>query len=111
MVLLSILVYREGYEEVIVYDNAGIRWAILAGISVGMAEIVSFFASSVGVQAMQSIPIIIGGSVMFGTTIGAIFLKEELTYRGWIGVIMISCGISLVGLDDTGGGGEGGDKI
>jgi transporter family protein len=111
MVLLSILVYREGAEDVIVYDNAGIRWAVLAGVSVGMAEIVSFFVSSLGVQAMQSIPIIIGGSVMFGTTIGAIFLKEELTYRGWIGVVMISCGITLVGLDDTGEDGGGGDKI
>jgi drug/metabolite transporter (DMT)-like permease len=69
---------------------------------VGCAEIVSFFVSSLGVQAMHSIPIIIGGSVMFGTTIGALFLKEELTYRGWIGVVMISCGISLVGLDDVG---------
>jgi bacterial/archaeal transporter family protein len=104
MILLLILIHREGADEVLIYDGAGIRWAILAGVSVGIAEIVSFFVSSLGVQAMQSIPIIIGGSVMFGTTIGAIFLREELTYRGWIGVIMISCGISLVGLDDTGEG-------
>ncbi|KAL3931142.1 MAG: hypothetical protein SGARI_004277 [Bacillariaceae sp.] len=104
MVLLLILISKEGTDEVLVYDGEGIRWAILAGVSVGVAEIVSFFVSSLGVQAMQSIPIIIGGSVMFGTTIGAIFLKEELSYRGWIGVVMISCGISLVGLDDTGEG-------
>ncbi|KAG7339603.1 EamA-like transporter family protein [Nitzschia inconspicua] len=103
MVLLLVLISREGTDEVLIYDAAGIRWAILAGVSVGVAEIVSFFVSSLGVQAMQSIPIIIGGSVMFGTTIGAIFLKEELSYRGWIGVVMISCGISLVG-DDTGEG-------
>jgi len=103
-VLLLVLVSRDGADEVLIYDAAGIRWAILAGISVGMAEIVSFFVSSLGVQAMQSIPIIIGGSVMFGTTIGALFLKETLSYRGWMGVVMISVGISLVGLDDAGDG-------
>lgn len=103
VILLLVLVTCEGgTDDVLVYDGAGIRWAILAGVAVGSAEIVSFFVSSLGVQAMQSIPIIIGGSVMFGTTIGAVFLKEELTYRGWVGVVMISCGISLVGLDDTG---------
>jgi transporter family protein len=102
--LLLLLVYWEGgTEDVLVYDGAGIRWAVLAGVAVGSAEIISFFVSSLGVQAMQSIPIIIGGSVMFGTTIGAVFLREELTYRGWAGVVMISCGISLVGLDTVGG--------
>ena len=75
-------------------------------MAVGVAEIVSFFVSSLGVQAMQSIPIIIGGSVMFGTTLGALALHEELTYRGWLGVILISVGISLVGMDDTGEGGH-----
>lgn len=106
LVLLSLLVYcsEGGAEDVLVYDGAGVRWAVLAGISVGCAEIVSFFVSSLGVQAMQSIPVIIGGSVMFGTTIGAIVLKEELTCRGWAGVVMISVGIGLVGLDDAGGG-------
>lgn len=41
---------------------------------------------------------------MFGTTIGAVFLGEALTYMGWIGVVLISFGITLVGLDDTGEG-------
>jgi uncharacterized membrane protein len=55
-----------------------------------------------GVQAMQSIPIIIGGSVLFGTTLGFAVLKEELTYRGWIGVLLIATGIALVGIDPGG---------
>jgi drug/metabolite transporter (DMT)-like permease len=48
---------------------------------------------------MQSIPIIIGGSVMFGCVLGAVLLKEVLSFTGWIGVLMIAGGISLVGLD------------
>jgi transporter family protein len=100
--LLSFLVVKEGGAEVIVYDMEGVQWAVLAGLAVGVAEIVSFFVSSLGVQAMQSIPIIIGGSVMFGTVMGAVALHEELSYRGWLGVVLISLGISLVGIDDSG---------
>jgi drug/metabolite transporter (DMT)-like permease len=53
---------------------------------------------------MQSIPVIIGGSVLFGTVIGSLALHEELSVRGWCGVFMISLGISLVGLDSQGEG-------
>lgn len=103
--LLGFLIVKEGgTAEVVSYDMEGIHWAILAGLAVGTAEIVSFFVSSLGVQAMQSIPIIIGGSVMFGTVLGAVALHEELSYRGWLGVFLISIGISLVGLDSEGEG-------
>ncbi len=103
--LLGFLILKEGgTAEVVTYDMEGIHWAVLAGLAVGTAEIVSFFVSSLGVQAMQSIPIIIGGSVMFGTVLGAVALHEELSIRGWFGVVLISLGISLVGLDCEGEG-------
>jgi transporter family protein len=77
----------------------GIKWAILAGLAVGVAEILSFMISSMGVQVMQSIPIVIGGSVLFGTILGAVWLKEILTVKGWCGVVLIAAGIALVGMD------------
>ena len=57
-----------------------------------------------GVPAMQSIPVIIGGSVMFGCVIGWIFLGEVLSLRGWFGVLMIAVGIVLVGMESEGEG-------
>jgi transporter family protein len=77
----------------------GFKWAILAGLSVGAAEILSFTISSMGVQAMQSIPVIIGGSVLLGTLLGRVWLKEVLTINGWCGVLLIAAGIALVGID------------
>ena len=65
----------------------------------GMAEIISFAVSGMGVPAVQTIPIIIGGSVMFGTLMGRIFLAEILSPRGWVGVVMIASGISLVAME------------
>jgi transporter family protein len=102
-ILLGILVAKDGADEMN-YDMEGIKWSILAGGAVGAAEILSFIVSGMGVQAMQSIPIIIGGSVLFGTTLGATVLKEVLTARGWFGVGLIAAGISLVGIDPGGAG-------
>lgn len=70
----------------------------------GSAEILSFIVSGMGVQAMQSIPIIIGGSVLFGTVLGYTALHEALTARGWAGVFLIAVGIGLVGTDPGGAG-------
>ena len=44
-------------ESVLQWDWTGVRWAILAGVAVGAAEMISFCVSGMGVQAMQSIPI------------------------------------------------------
>lgn len=78
---------------------AGLKWAVAAGLAVGLAELLSFIISGMGVQAMQSIPIIVGGSVLCGTVLGAVWLGEALTIKGWLGVLLIAAGIALVGMD------------
>jgi transporter family protein len=80
---------------------AGIKWAVAAGVAVGAAEILSFLISSMGVPAMQSLPIVVGGSVLLGTLLGTFWLKEALSLRGWLGVLFIAGGIALVGMDST----------
>lgn len=80
-------------------DEAGIVWACLAGIAVGSAELLSFGVSGMGVQATQSIPILIGGSVMFGAVLGIFMLGETLELRGWIGVMLLMSGIGTVATD------------
>lgn len=101
--LLLVILTVDGSSDMN-YDREGIQYAILAGASVGAAEILSFIVSGMGVQAMQSIPIIIGGSVLFGTVLGYTVLQEMLTYRGWMGVGLIAAGITLVGTDPGGAG-------
>ncbi len=97
-ILCVTLVYGPTQEEMF-YDGSGIWFAVYAGMSVGAAEIISFMVSGMGVQAVQSIPTIIGGSVFFGTVLGWLLLGEELSMRGWFGVAMIAGGITLVGMD------------
>jgi transporter family protein len=81
------------------YDLTGIMWACCAGIAVGTAELLSFCVSGMGVQASQSIPIIIGGSVMFGAVLGLLMLGETLMLQGWSGVLLLMTGIALVATD------------
>ncbi|KAL7537264.1 hypothetical protein ACHAXR_007708 [Thalassiosira sp. AJA248-18] len=120
-------------QEPMFYDFRGFSFAILAGIAVGAAEILSFLVNGKsnlcykiplfclrtanstesnvkpliiagrGVPAVKSIPIIVGGSVMFGTILGRVFLAELLSLRGWFGVILIAIGIALVGMESEGG--------
>jgi len=81
--------------------RAGATWSVAAGLAVGLAEILSFVISSRGVPAMQSIPIVVGGSVAFGTALARLWLGERLSARGWIGVLLITTGIALVGMDPS----------
>jgi transporter family protein len=81
------------------YDNTGLFWAILAGLAVGTAELLSFVVSGMGVNATQSIPVIIGGSVMFGAVLGLLILGETMMLQGWFGVLVLMTGIGFVATD------------
>lgn len=95
--LLFIMKQLSGGSSSIITTKHGIVWSVIAGLGVGAAELLSFYVSSKGVQAMQSIPIIVGGSILFSTILGKLWLKEVITMKGWIGVVMIFLGITLVG--------------
>lgn len=81
------------------YDTHGIIWACWAGVFVGGAELLSFCVSGMGVQASQSIPIIIGGSVGIGAVLGIVMLGEELVLQGWAGVALLMTGVAFVATD------------
>jgi transporter family protein len=80
-------------------DFRGALWSVCAGMAVGAAEIVSFKVSAMGVQASQLIPVMIGGSVAFGSVMGVVMLKERMTLRGWLGVFLVIAGIVFVATD------------
>jgi bacterial/archaeal transporter family protein len=83
--------------------KSGILWSVAAGVAVGAAEILSFVVSGKGVPATQSIPIIVGGSIVVGTILGTVWLQERMTRTGWLGVALIAIGIALVGMEGVGG--------
>ncbi|KAG7336800.1 hypothetical protein IV203_032365 [Nitzschia inconspicua] len=89
-----------------ILKNGGVGWSVAAGVAVGAAEILSFLISGMGVPASKSIPTVVGGSVVVGTLVGSVWLKEKLSLGGWIGVLLIAIGIALVGMDPSSAGGH-----
>ncbi len=77
-------------------SHKGLLFAILAGVFVGMAEITSFYAFSKGTQATVGIPVIVGGTVIVGAILGAVFLKEVLYWQHYLGIILILAGIVML---------------
>lgn len=73
------------------------RRACLAKVSRSLNSFL--FVLGMGVQATQSIPVVIGGSVMFGAVLGLIMLGESMMLQGWLGVSILMTGISLVATD------------
>jgi len=86
------------------YESQGSLWSCCAGLAVGSAEMLSFCVSGMGVPATHSIPIIIGGNVLFGAILGLIMLGEKLLWHGWFGIAMLVTGIAFVATDP-------GDKV
>lgn len=76
--------------------NKGLLFAALAGLCVGVAEILSFFAFSGGMAASRGVTVIVGGTVLLAVLIGLFFLRESLTPWQILGVVLVLAGIGLV---------------
>ncbi|MBE9030375.1 EamA family transporter [filamentous cyanobacterium LEGE 11480] len=74
----------------------GIRYAMLAGVAVGTAEVLSFYFYAKGISASFGIPMIVGGTIVVGALLGIFILREQLTFIQWIGLGCIIFGITLL---------------
>jgi len=77
-------------------SGKGILYAVFAGVFVGLAEITSFMVFSKGVPASSGIPVIVGGSIIFGALLGMIFLKEALTPPHYLAIALVIVGVVLL---------------
>ena len=95
----SVLLGFQRRTTAISASREGIVYSILAGLFVGAAEILSFQVSATGAQASQSVPVMIGGSVAIGSLLGAVVLRERMSWQGWFGVLLVVAGIACVATD------------
>lgn len=95
------LVYLKIKNEPLLVTPIGIRYAIYAGIFVGLAEILSFYYLSLGISASRGIPLIISGSVFVSTFLGLVILRESFSLVDWLGLLLIAGGIILLTIRET----------
>ena len=74
----------------------GLGLAALAGLGVGLAEILTFVVFQRGVNSSVGTPVIVGGSVLLTAVLGLALLREPLTLAQAGGLLLIVAGIVLL---------------
>ncbi|AIZ63988.1 hypothetical protein PK28_10345 [Hymenobacter sp. DG25B] len=77
-------------------SGKGLGLAALAGLGVGLAEILTFVIFSRGVPSSVGTPIIVGGSVLLTAALGLLLLRESLSISQALGLLLIVGGIALL---------------
>ncbi|MFA6529195.1 MAG: EamA family transporter [Candidatus Gracilibacteria bacterium] len=85
-------------QKPIEVSSSGVKLAILAGVFVGLAEVLSFYVFAKGAPASVGIPIIIGTSILVGSLLGILFLKESPTIFNYLGITLVIIGIVFLGI-------------
>ncbi|MBU6121848.1 EamA family transporter [Hymenobacter siberiensis] len=80
----------------LVVSGKGLAWAVLAGLGVGLAEILTFVVFQRGVNSSVGTPVIVGGSVLLTAILGLVVLREALTLPQAGGLLLIVAGIALL---------------
>lgn len=93
---LLIYLHRGGAELNV--TSRGVWLAVLAGLSIGLVEILTFLIFARGVPVAVGNPLIIGGSLLVTTGIGVIALREMLTPLQLTAVLLITVGVGLLAL-------------
>lgn len=76
--------------------RAGVTWAALAGVAVGVAEILTFLVFARGAPASLATPVIMGGSILITAVLGAALLRERLGPAQLLGIVLVGAGIVLL---------------
>ena len=77
-------------------SGRGLALAALAGLSVGLAEILTFVVFRRGVPASVGTPVIVGGSVLLAALLGLVVLRESLSLAQVGGLALVVAGIGLL---------------
>ncbi len=77
-------------------SGRGLALAALAGLGVGLAEILTFVVFQRGVPASVGTPVIVGGSVLLTALLGLAVLREALSWPQLGGLVLVVAGIALL---------------
>ena len=77
-------------------SGKGLALAALAGVGVGLAEILTFVVFQRGVNSSVGTPVIVGGSVLLTALLGLGLLREGLTASQAAGLVLVVVGIALL---------------
>ncbi|MBD2721275.1 EamA family transporter [Hymenobacter armeniacus] len=77
-------------------SGKGLALAALAGLGVGLAEILTFVVFQRGVPSSVGTPVIVGSSVLLTALLGLAVLRETLALPQAVGLVLVVVGIALL---------------
>jgi len=93
--LFLFLVVRDS-ETTMVYTREGIRFAIIAGIFVSLAEIATFYALAQDISPSIGITLIVGFNILIGLCLDYFWLKSDLSWVQLLGILLVLLGVVLI---------------
>lgn len=93
--LFLFLVVRDS-ETTLVYTKEGIRFAIIAGIFVGLAEVATFYAFAQDISPSVGITLIVGFNILIGLCLDYFWIKSDLSWSQLLGILMVLTGVVLI---------------
>lgn len=93
--ILIFLILKDGHEP-LVYTSTGLKFAIIAGIFVSLAEIAAFYAFSQAISPSVGITIIVGVNILVGLALDYFWLKSNLSPTQLLGILLILAGVILI---------------
>lgn len=83
------------------WTGRGLWLATLAGIAIGLVEILAFFIYGRGVSVAVGNPLIVGGSLIVTTGIGVLLLRESINVMQTLAIFLIAAGVLLLAWSAT----------
>ena len=94
---LGLLLYFKHSEQLVLHVTPrGVSLAVLAGVSIGIVEILTFVIYGRGVAVAVGNPLIVGGSLLVTTGIGWLVLREVLNPWQIFAVCCIVGGVAIL---------------
>jgi transporter family protein len=97
---LGLLLYLKATSSATLHvSGRGLLLASLAGVAIGLVEILSFVIYARGIPVAVGNPLIVGGSLVVTTGVGIALLHEALS--GWqiAAIVLIAAGIGVFAWD------------
>lgn len=92
----ALLIYLKQTGDQFSFSSKGILYAVLAGLAVGVAEILTFMVFEKGIAVSIATPVIIGSSVVVSSVLGILFLRETISLIQLFALVLIAGGIMLL---------------
>lgn len=97
---LAVLVYlRLSMPEPLQITNRGVGLAVLAGVAIGLVEMLTFYVYGRGIPVAVGNPLIIGGSLIVTTGLGVALLREDINVAQGAAIALIVGGVGLMAWD------------